>query len=258
MSFTYAGTSTANLAGVTAVLQEWPSLGGHTIESTAVTGKDGRFFHDSTRVATRFVFDVIIEGSTPQQTGERRDAFTRLIDPAQGPRSLVLDADSGWIYHDVLVAEEITWTRMTWERGLGFRLRAQVAFETQGDPTARQLDPDVLTGTGSLTYTHTLGTTSAYPTLSFAPLTAQTSYDIRIGTHELAISRFASWTGNHRLVLDYEHMAFHLETSAGQRVASAVRHMSNYQRPALHQGQTYQVSVTPERPFRFHPNARRA
>ncbi|WP_300345504.1 phage tail domain-containing protein [Nesterenkonia sp.] len=259
MSFTLGGISTANLDGVTAVLEQWPSLGGHTVQNSEVTGKDGRFYHDSNRTASRFVYDVIIEGNTPEQAAQRRDAFVRFLDPAKGPRSLVLDADAGWVYLEVLVADEITWDRMTWEPGLGFRLRGEVTLETQGDAEARELDPTVLTTAGELTYTHELGTTSAYPTISITTASSHSSYEIQIGSHTVTVDRFSNWTENHRLVLNYEDMAFYLErTSSGERLASAVRHMSTYQRPALHQGQTYTVQVSPQRPLRFYPNARRA
>lgn|GEM_PF-5717195 len=257
MSFTYGGTSTADIAGVTATLLEWPSLGGISIENETIPGRHGRHYNGVTRAASRFVFDVIIAGSTPQETGERRDNFVGLVDPARGPLSMELEADTGWVWDDVLISEEVNWERVTWDYGLGFQLRAEVTFETQGEPGARKADPQVVTFAGTESITLDTGNTSTQPRMVITPLSEEDELTVTVGSFEMTVERFSSWTGDHRLVLDWDQMEFYLLNEDGDRIASAVPAMSRYDWPTLNPGDTVTVGVSPSRPVEFYPNARR-
>ncbi|MDI3330126.1 MAG: hypothetical protein QJR09_05235 [Micrococcus sp.] len=250
--------STETLAGVTATLTEWPSLGGLEVDSTDIPGRDGRFFGGSSRRVSRFVFDVLVEGSTPAEAFARRDAFVGLLDPSRGPRALTVEADAGWEWPDVLVAEEINWGRYGWARGLGFRLRAEVALETQADPSAREIEPAYVVADPSLAFTLDAGNTSAYPRLLFEVDGSAGPWVVSIGDFSVSIDGGGLPAG--RVVdLDWDRMMFSVTDASGVRLASAVGRMSNYDRPELKHGETVTVSVTPAPTggALFYPNARR-
>lgn len=254
MSFTYGNTNTSSLAGVTATLEEWPSLGGLEIESAEIPGHDGRIYGGITRTAERFEFDVIIEGTTPTETGERRDTFIGLLDPALGPRPLTLETDPDWYYPDVLIAEPVRWERMTWDHGAGFKLRAMVAMETQEKPSARR-EEEPVSFTGETTFTLTEGNTATHPRLVITPQSDDSSYQVQIGGFQIGIDN--SYSSDQRLDLNWYDMEFSVTDDSGTRESSLVADMSTYRRPTLQQGQQITLSIEPERPALFYPNARR-
>lgn len=254
MSFIYGGNDTRALAGVTAVLTEWPSLGGLAVESIDIPGRDGRFFAGASRSHSTFVFDVLIEGSTPAEAAARRDNFVGLLDPSRGPRPLMVEIDTAWLWREVLVSADIQWGRLTWERGLGFTFRADVSFETQGDADAREAVPQAVTiGAAAGSFTLAAGNTSSYPVLEFATGAACV---VTIGSFTLNIAATAGGTA----VLDWDSMEFYVRNGAGARVSSLVPHMSTYARPVLMLGQAVTVSVKRGAAFiacKLYPNARR-
>ncbi|OSM43456.1 hypothetical protein [Nesterenkonia sp. PF2B19] len=258
-SFTYGGVLADDLDGVEARLTEWPSLGGLELHTVDVPGRNGRFFGGASREAQQIVFEIRVMGSSAEQTYRRRDELMAMLDPVRGPRDLVIEGDEDWAIPEVVVAESIDWERVIWRGGSPLSLRGDVVFETVGpEPAALEADPTELTGTGSLTYTHDIGNTRAFPTIVVSTNGNDEEYTITIGDHEVSLTRFFSWGTTHELVLDYHRMEFYLwNTDRDEAVSSAVHRMSNYDRPRLEQGQTYQVEVSPARAITFRPNARR-
>lgn len=253
MSFVYGGVNSDSLAGVTATLSEWPSLGGHSVESVELL-RGGRFYAGSSQSHSAFVFDVIIQGSTPAEVASRRDNFVGLLDPSRGPRDMVLEVDTAWKFPDVLVSEGVLWSRLAWERGTGFVLRADVGFETVGHrPHAVQVTPVVQTFTSSVNYTLALGNTAAFPTIEFPSGAAAT---VKVGAHTVTVGATPAGFTN---VLDYENFEFFRRNSSGVKVGSLVGLMSNFDRPRLELGVATTVSVTgaPAGTRRLYPNARR-
>ncbi|MBO0596594.1 hypothetical protein I2485_06855 [Nesterenkonia sp. E16_7] len=258
MSFTLGGVDTATLAGVTATLNEWPSLGGLTIESTEIPGHDGRHFGGSTRTVASFEFDVLIEGDTPTETGERRDAFVALLDPSRGPQPLTLETDSAWEYRDVLVAEEINWSRLTWEPGIGFTLRADVTLETQADPSARESEPQRVSIGRETTFTLDKGNTVARPRFTFEVASASGGNDVTITIGDFSITIEGGAGAGEVIDLDWDAMEFYRTTQGGSRLGSLVQRMSTYERPALRRGEPVEVTRTAGASRAYlYPNARR-
>lgn len=253
MSFVFGGTDTDSLAGVTATLAAWPSLGGLNIESEEIPGRDGRFYAGASRTHATFVFDVIVHGNTPAEVAARRDAFVGALDPSEGPRSLVLETDSAWQWPEVMATEGIEWERMTWKRDLGYRLRADVTLESQGKASALEVDPEKVSLAKAGSYTLESGNTSAYPRIEFAGGAACV---VKIGGYTLNMAKTPAGT----VVLDWADFDFSIQNSGGKRTASAVQYMSNYRRPALRQGEAVNISVTrggAAVPVALYPNARR-
>lgn len=255
MSFTYRGTNTANLEGVCVTPMSYISAGGLELDTVDTPGRDGRFYGGSRREATPAGYRITVSGDTQAQAVSRRDALLTLLDPARGPASLVPDDQVGWHYPQVSLAGEIEWEKFTVTSGGKTIYDGEVVFETSGDPSLQEINPTDLASPSS--YSHSLGSTSAHPTFRITTISGVNPMVVTLGSFSVEIERFSGWTGNHVLVLDYEAMRFWLETASGARVASAVRHMSHFDRPTLMQGETYAISVTDDRPFRFLPNARK-
>lgn len=254
MSFIYGGTNTESLAGVTATLVSWPSLGGLSVESEAVPGRDARFYAGASRSHSTFVFDVLITGASPAEVAARRDAFVGALDPSEGPRPLVVEMDTAWQWADVMPAAGLDWERVGWDRGVGFTLRAELPLETQGDASACEAAPQKVALPSSGSYTLGRGNTSAFPRIEFASGAAAV---VKVGAYTLNIA--ATPAGN-TVVLDWNEYEFFIRNSAGKRTSSAVRYMSNYERPALRQGKATAVSVSRGGafiPLTLYPNARR-
>lgn len=254
MSFTYGGTNTESLAGVTATLTAWPSLGGLNIESEEIPGRDGRYFASASRSHSTFAFDVIISGATPAEVGARRDAFVGLLDPSRGPRPLVLETDTGWKWPDVLVSDGIDWDRLAWDRALGFTLRAEVTLETQGKASAFEATPQKVNLPGAGSYTLGRGNTSSFPRIEFA---GGAACAVKIGAYTL---NMAATPAGSTVVLDWSEFEFSVRNSGGKRTASAVPLMSNFKRPVLRQGKATTISVSrggAAVPVVIYPNARR-
>lgn len=252
MSFIYGGTSTDTLAGVTATLNEWPSLAGMSLE-TIDKPTGGRYFAMATRSHSTFVFDVIIEGATTTEVAQRRDQFVEMLDPERGPRDLVVEIDTAWKYPEVMVSTGIQWGRMVWERGTGFVLRADVTFETVGAPEAQQATPQMVPFTSSVSHTLTLGNTDSYPTIEF-PSGAQAT--VTIGSFQVVVAATPAGFTN---VLNYQDFEFYRKDSSGVKVGNLIAQMSHYGRAQLRKGAAVTVSVTgaPAGTRRLYPNARR-
>lgn len=256
MSFRYGDIDTADLPGVTATLARWPSLGGLTVQNANIPGGNGRVHAGSTRERTALTFDVIIEGANPLEAGQARDAFVSLIDPSRGPRPLQVEADPDWIWLDVLVSQEIEWDRMTWDKQLGFRLRGEVSFETQRAAGAVEAAPEAYSGDGEVTFTVERGNTASYPLLEF---NGGGDIAVTVNDYELELTGVPA---GHIGVLDWDTFTFQILTGSGVRAGSLVRHMSNYERPAIYPGQdvtvTAQETATNEPvPVTVYPNSRR-
>lgn len=251
MSFTYGGTSTDTLAGVTARLTAWPSLGGLSLTAIEKSGPGGRVFAESSQTHVQFVHEVTIWNDKPSDA--RRDNFVGFLDPSRGPRDLILETDTLWKFPDVLVSAGLDWQRLTWDEHDGFVWRAEVYMETVGEPHAVQVTPAVQTFTSSVNYTLSLGNTASYPTVEFPSGAAAT---VTIGSHVVTVGATPTGFTN---VLDYENFEFFRRNSSGVKVGSLVGLMSHYDRPQLQLGVSTTVSVTgaPAGTRRLFPNARR-
>lgn len=253
MSFNFGGVDTDTLAGVTATLDQWPSLGGHSVETEPRLGISGRYLYGSSQTHSTFIFDVIIQGSSPEIVADRRDSFVGMIAPSRGAHDLILELDSVWCWRSVMVSQEINWERMTWEKGIGFTLRADVAFETTGDALAVEVEPQSVNFATSTVYTLDVGNTTAYPQIEFPSGAAAT---VNIGGFSVDIAATPAGLIN---VLDYHNLLFYQKPAGGGRGASIVRYMSHYQRPVLTPGNSVTVSAVgaPAGTRVFYPNARR-
>ncbi|MGP9487911.1 hypothetical protein [Glutamicibacter sp. BW80] len=254
MSFIFGGVDTNSLAGVTATLAEWPSLGGLSLETEDTEGRDARYFYGASQSHTAFTFDVLIEGSTPEQAAERRDNFVGLIAPHRGAQSLIAELDTAWQWWEVMVSGQIDWRPCGWHRGKSFTLRADVSFETVGDAAAMEAEQVPVSFASSLSFTLDRGNTVAYPQIEF-PSGAQAT--VKVGGFEVVVSATTSGRTN---VLDYQAMEFYQkDATTGARLASIVRFMSHFRRASLTPGQTVSVSVpgAPTGSRRLYANARR-
>lgn len=244
MSFIYGGSDSNSLAGVTATLNEWPSLDGLSLITEETPGHDGRSFHGATREFSQFVFEVIISGATSEEVAQRRDNFIGMIDPSRGPRPLVVEFDTLWQWQDVMVSESISWERFGWQLGSGFNLRGEVTFETVGLPDAREVTPQSVPFTGTTLFTLSRGNTASYPKLTFPAknATGQPPFVVNIGAFTVEVK--AGIAAGLRASMDWETFEFYLLNASGSRVASLVPFMSHYQRPMLVQGAPTSISVT--------------
>lgn len=251
MSFTYGGVNTDTLDGVSAALQSWPSLGGLRLETIDKEGPGGRFYAGASQSFTSFTHTVTIYNATPSEG--KRDNFVGLLDPSLGPRDLILETDTEWKWEDVLLASGIDWAPMVWHPVKGFMWRAEVVFETVGEPYAVQITTAVHTFTASSSYTLSLGNRATFPTVEFPSGAAAT---VTIGAHTVTVDATPAGFTN---VLNYQTMEFFRKNSSGVEVGSLVNFMSNFKRPTLQLGIPTALSVTgaPAGTRRLYPNARR-
>lgn len=259
--FTYGGTSSDSLTGVEAILEEWPSLGGFSADVIEKVGRPGVFYVDSGATQNEFVFDVTIRSTDPAETLLRMHNFMGFIDPSRGPRAMKVEIEKDWQWEQVLLAEEIKWTRAQWHVDTDFILQANVTFKTVEDHAAREVVPQVESFTGSKTITPSKGNTASYPKIVFPAGQASSQYPwvVKIGSFTLELSTpiatgFAS--------LDWENFEFWLQTAAtGGRISSLVPKMSRYDAPKLLPGEPVTVTVTrngvADRAITFYPNNRR-
>lgn len=257
MSFTYGGIDTADLDGVTATLTVWPSLGGQTVETTEITGADGTVYGGQSRSSVTFTFEVDITGDTPAQVFDRRDHFIGVIDPSRGPRDLIVERESDWVYPNVLASTDIEWERIVWRDGLGLILRGSVEFRTVREAAAREIEPAAYDATGSVEFNATRGNTVSYPTMML-----QSGGDLRVRINDFVL-RLNDTPDGLTAALDYDDFRFDLLNTAGDRVQSLVPHMSHYERPRIYPGERVTAEVDdlsdPDREISFvlFPNARR-
>lgn len=253
MAFSFGGIDTESLAGVTATLTEWPSLGGLALETEPTQGRDARYFYGASQSHSTFVFDVIIEGNTPEQVFSRRDSFIGAISPNRGPSSLVVEIETAWQWLKTMVAEQVVWSPYTWDRGVGFRLRADVTFETVGEAAAVEAVQEPTTFASTLNYTLSKGNADAYPQIEFP---SGSEAVVKIGAFTVNVAATPAGRVN---VLDYRNFEFYQKTTGGSRLGSIVRYMSHYRRATLTVGQTAEISAVgaPAGTRLFYPNARR-
>lgn len=254
MSFKYGAIDTAALAGVEATLTEWPSLGGLGLETLDIPN-GGRFLSAATQTHTEFEFLVDISGPTPQETFLRRDNFIGALDPEAGPRDLTVEQEPDWLWRDVMVANEIRWSRLYWRRGVGFKLTATVTLQTVGG-TAEAVEsaPQMIPFTSTVNFTNSRGNTACHPTVEF-PAGAQTT--VNIGSFSVVIAKPKATSGT--AVLDYENFEFYIRNTAGQGVELLTPYMGHFDRPSVQRGALAVVSCVgaPAGTRRLYPNYRR-
>lgn len=145
MSFTFNNVSfREEFPGCEAIQSEYPNLSNLSVDSLEIPRMERRRFLETTRPNTSIEFYVILRGDTPEELEETRDRFMLAYDPTLGPGRLVLDEDPDWFW-DMTLADEIVWERLTWECGRagnsgGYRLAADVRFESFNDAAQRLLD----------------------------------------------------------------------------------------------------------------------
>ena len=240
MSFKLGGVDTATLAGVDATLQDWPSLGGLSVEAVDLPA-GGRFFGGSYFSRSAFEFLVDISGPSPAETLARQRQFIGLLDPGRGPRALAVEGFEDWVWRDVIVTGEINWSRLYWLQGVGYKLTATVTLETVGGaPEARESSPVSVSWaapTAGVTVTLDKGNTASYPTLEIASGLSKT---ITVGAWSLVL---AATPGSLTNVLDYDNFDFYQRNAAGDRVRSLVPYMAHFDRPRLELGVATPVTV---------------
>lgn len=145
MSFTFNGVSfREEFPGCEAIQSEYPNLSNLSVDSLEIPRMERRRFLETTRPNTSIEFYVILRGDTPEELEETRQRFMLLYDPTLGPGRLVLDEDPDWFW-EMTLADEIVWERLTWECGRagnsgGYRLAADVKFESFNDAAQRLVE----------------------------------------------------------------------------------------------------------------------
>lgn len=238
MSFVYGGVNTADLPGVIATLRTWPSLGGLSVETTAVPGAEGVVYGGASRSSVMFTFDVEITGDSPAEIFGRRDHFIGILDPSRGPRDLIVENEPDWIWPDVIVSSEVDWDRLVWLDGLGLVLTADVSFQTVGAASAREVEPAAYDGTGSVTFTADRGNTASYPSIM---LPSGGDLLIQINDFELQLDGTPDGL---TAALDFDAFRFDLLDPAGTRVESLVPYMQHYDRPKILPGEQVTAAAT--------------
>lgn len=255
MSFVYGGIDTNDLAGVTATLTKWPSLGGLSVDTSETPGTNGVVYGGHSHSSVSFTFEVDIEGDSVQQVFDRRDEFIRVIEPSRGPRDLVVEGEADWFYPDVLASTDIAWDRAVWISGT--ILRGDVSFQTVGVASAREIEPTAYDATGVVEFTAGRGNTASYPTIM---LPSGGDLVVQINDFELQLNDTPQGL---TAALDYDAFRFDLLDTSGNRVESLVPYMDHYDRASISPGAENSAQVTdldsPDDPVTFiiYPNERR-
>ncbi|WP_197517362.1 phage tail family protein [Microbacterium karelineae] len=243
MSFTY-GSFTTDSLGLIATLTAWPSLAGLQLETLEAPGTDGLILGGATRSSTRFAFDVIVSGETPEDAATKRDSLVLALDPARGERQLQIDAMPGWQWR-AIAAGGIDWERLTWDTGLGFQFRGEVAFEVlsaYGRPTADETWSYAAPGSRQITRQE--GNARSFPTVEIeGTLSSSETVTVRVGDVVTTIP--GPLTSAQVLRLDYDTFDF-ARWNGSTKVASVVRPMTSLDRAELwpHEAATFAVSTT--------------
>jgi len=231
MSFTF-GTFDTDALGVIAVLRELPSVDGLKIETLEAVGTDGRVLGGTTRSGSTFTFDTIVEGRTPDEAVELRDRIALALDPARGEQLLTFDAVPGWQWAAILSAS-IQWQRMTWQPGVGFKLRADITFdslEAFGRPIV--VEQWSYGSAGSRTVRRAKGNARSYPTVEIeGTISADQTLTVTVGDVTTTLSNMTLSPGS-VLRLDYETFDFG-RWQGDVKAASVVRSMSSLDRAEL-------------------------
>lgn len=250
MSFTYGGVNSDSLAGVRAMLESWPSMGGLSVETTDIPGADGVVFGGQTRSTVEFTFNVTVQGESVDEAYARRDQFVALLDPSRGPRALTLPDDDGWVFPEVLAASGIEWTGYSLGGGATL-LQGQVLFTTVGAASARQRPLESVTGE-AVTFTQP-GNTAGYPRVEFPVNVPDVNLQVNGQEWSLTGLPIGQWA-----VMDFDQMRFHLlDGEGGARVGSLVPHMDHYARAKVQSGTQAQIALSPPVTLTVYPNGRR-
>ncbi|UGS26319.1 phage tail family protein [Microbacterium resistens] len=229
MSFTF-GTFNSDSLGLIATLRDLPSLGGLRLETLEAPGTDGLFFGGATVSSARYVFDVVIQGTTPQDAHGKRDALILALDPKRGERDLTFDAASGWRW-TAIPSAPVEWERLTWSPRL-YQLRGDVTFEALSG-YGRLVDDEAweYSSAGSRTVSRQKGNTVSYPTVEIqGTLSATQTVTVTVGNVPVRVS--GPLTAAQVLRLDWDRFDFGRWQGA-TKVASVVRSMSTLDRPEM-------------------------
>ncbi|KAA9133764.1 phage tail domain-containing protein [Microbacterium caowuchunii] len=240
MSFTFGEFDTDDL-GLIATLRELPSVDGLQLETLEAVGTDGRVLGGTTRSGSRFTFDVILEGRTPEEAASKRESVALALDPARGEQRLTFDAAPGWQWAGILSAS-IRWQRVTWDAGAGYKLRADVTFdclEAFGRPIAEEAWQHFTPG--NRTVRRALGNARSYPTVEIeGVLSASQKVSIRVA--DLAVDVAGPLQSGQVLRLDWDKFDFG-KWVGPVKVASVVRAMSTLDRAELWPGESAAFNV---------------
>ncbi len=230
MSFTF-GPFDSDSVGAIATLREFPSIDGLQLETLEAVGTDGQILGGTTRSSARYVFDTIVSGATPEEAAARRDALALAVDPRRGEKALTFDAAPGWQWQAIL-SSSIRWSRMTWDTGVGFKFRADVAFDALGaygrlvnDETWPYATP------GNRVVTRAEGNAGSYPAVEVeGTLTDEETVTVEVGGVEVTVT--GPLNPGEVLRLDWDAFDFGRWNGA-TKIASVVRSMSTLDRPEL-------------------------
>lgn len=237
MSFQF-GSFDSDSLDLIATLNELPSLGGLQVEYLEAPGTDGVLLGGTTRTAVRFEFDVIIRGGSREDVVGKADALAAALDPMRGEQDLVIDAVPGWYWRSVASAQ-IDWSRLTWDPGLGYQLRAPVAFDAL-EAYGRPLVDESWQPNGNVT--RGLGNAVSYPTIEVeGQLTASQSVTLTVGAVDVTVQ--GPLASGQVMRLDYDRFEF-ARWNGAAKVASVVRGMSTLDRPELWPNQETPFAVS--------------
>lgn len=229
------GVPASSLAGVDAGVLQRPSLGGLEVESVSAPGARGRVVADSTQAAVAWLFEVDVEGATPEQIEERVRAFTAWVDPRRGTRSLTLFAGDEWSWPEAIVVGGFDWT------DYGSFWRAEVTVETNPDAVPKVDETWSRSGAGSVTVNRQKGEAPSYPTIEVkGTLAAAQTVTVTVGSFSTVVT--GPLTSTQTLRLDYENFEFARWTGTS-KTASLIPKMSNLDRLELWPDTAYTVTV---------------
>ncbi|WP_282824217.1 hypothetical protein [Gulosibacter sediminis] len=235
MSFIYGGVDTETLPGVDAGVVEWPSLYGLEVDEIDSVGIFARIVGGVSRSRTQFVFEVEISGATIEEALERADVFAELVDPARGVRDLDPHGSGEWVWPDAILSGEIIW------EGHGRFVKGRAIFEAApfGKPAVDESWQR--SGAGSLTFTRSMGNTSALPTVEIrGTLSAAQTVTVTVGSYTNTIR--GPLTSAQVMRLDFENFEFAVWAGT-TKVASLVPRMSELDPLELWTKTAYTLSV---------------
>ena len=229
------GVPASSLAGVDAGVLRRPSLGGLEVESVSAPGTRGRVVADSTQASVSWLFEVDVEGSTPQQIEQRVQAFTAWVDPRRGTRTLTLFAGDQWSWPEAVVVGGFEWT------DYGSFWRAEVTVETNPDAVPAVDETWSRTGAGSVSVRRVKGGAPSYPTIEIkGTLSASQTVTVTVGSFSTVVT--GPLTSSQTLRLDYDQFEFARWTGTA-KTASLIPKMSNLDRLELWPDTAYTVAV---------------
>lgn len=227
--FTF-GTYTASPPSVVAVLDQWTTLPGLSVDTVERAG-DGQFYAGGKLDPTQLSFNVRLQADTPGAVLTLADKLGGACHPSHGLQTLRINVLPGWAW-GAAVAAEIPWTRGAWHPGARCQLLGKLVF-TCPDPYA-YADPDetwLRTGPGALHATRRLGNTPSRPTLELRG-NLSPSHTITLNIAGTPLTVTGPLPPSQVLRLDYRSMDFG-RWQGTTKIASALPQMSTYTRPAL-------------------------